>query len=184
MTEADKSRWNQRYAAGDYDLTPNRRLVTRLAGRIHPGMTALDIACGAGRNSLWLAEQGVEVHGWDISNEALDRLQAEARRRSLEIHCREVDFDAEPLPEGAFDLVVDTHFLHRPLLLPMARALKPGGLLFLDIFMDSAKRSAVQPAYKVNPGEIARVYEGMMELLELTEDPKDGRAILLARRPT
>lgn len=183
MADADKTRWNQRYAAGDYDLTPNPRLVSHLTGRISPGMIALDVACGAGRNALWLAEQGAEVHGWDISDEALIRLQGEAHRRGLPVHCREVDFDAQPVPQNSFDLIVDTHFLHRPLLLPMADGLKPGGLLFLDLFMESEKRAAVQRAYKVDPGEIARVYAGLLEVIQLQEDPADGRVTMLARRP-
>lgn len=182
MSEADKARWDQRYAAGDYDLIPNPRMVALLAGRLQPGMTALDIACGPGRNALWLAEQGLRVSGWDISEEALGRLQAEAQRRSLPIECRQVDFDAEPLPVDSFDLVVDAQFLYRPLLLPMVRALRPRGLLFLDVFLESAKRAAVSPAYKADPGEIARVYEGQVEIIHLYEDVPDGRVVMLARR--
>lgn len=183
MSEADKSRWNQRYAAGEYDLTPNPRLVTHLAGRVRPGMVALDLACGAGRNAIWLAEQGVVVHAWDISDEALGLLQAEAARRGLSVHCRQVDLDETTLPEETFDLVVDTHFLLRSLLQPMLRALKPGGLLLVDTFMDSDKRAAVNPAYKLDPGELARVYGNVAEILHLYEDFHDGRVTMLATRP-
>lgn len=183
MSEADKSRWNQRYAAGEYDLTPNPRLVTHLTGRVRPGMVALDLACGAGRNAIWLAEQGAAVHAWDISDEALALLQAEAARRGLTIHCRQVDFDQAPLPAEAFDLVIDTNFLLRPLLQPMLQALKPDGLLLIDTFMDSERRSAVNPAYKLDPGELARVYGDAAEILHLNEDFHDGRATMLARRP-
>ncbi len=184
MTNADRERWNQRYAAGEYDLTPNQRMVAHLSGRITPGMTVLDLACGAGRNSLWLAQQGAAVQGWDISDEALDRLWAEADRQGLRsIATREVDLDEAELPAEAFDLVLATHFLHRPLLLPMLHALRPGGLLFLDIFLDSEKRSQVNPAHKLHPGELAGVYTGAAEILSLHEDLPDGRAVMLARRP-
>lgn len=182
MSEADKERWNERYAAGEYDLTPNPRLVALLTGRILPGITALDLACGAGRNALWLAGQGATVEGWDISDRALAVLEAEAAARGLPVQTRLVDLDEEPLPEGRFDLVVGAHFLHRPLLLPMLRALKPGGLLFLDIFLDSPKRAAVKPAYRLDPGELARVYGGTAEILHLYEDVPDGRVTMLALR--
>lgn len=183
MSDADKARWNQRYGAGEYDLTPNPRLVTSLVGRLSPGMKALDIACGAGRNALWLAGQGVVVHAWDISEAALALLQSEAGHRSAAIHIRQVDFDEASLPEATFDLVVDTHFLYRPLLQPMLRALKPGGLLFIDSFLDSEKRAAVNPIYKLDPGELARVYEGIAEIIQLQEDQAGGRVTMLARRP-
>ncbi|MFZ5816145.1 MAG: class I SAM-dependent methyltransferase [Bacillota bacterium] len=182
MSEADRLRWNQRYAAGEYDLTPNPRLVSFLADRISPGMAVLDIACGAGRNALWLAARGAEVHAWDISDEALGRLEAEARRQGLLIHTRQVDLEQATLPEERFDLVIAIHFLHRPLLRPMLQAVRPGGLLFIDTFMDSEKRAAVNPAYKLEPGELARVYGGQAEILHLTEAAADGRATMLARR--
>ncbi|MFZ5825238.1 MAG: class I SAM-dependent methyltransferase [Bacillota bacterium] len=183
MSEADKVRWNQRYAAGEYDMTPNPRLVAHLTGQVRPGMVALDLACGAGRNAIWLAEQGAEVHAWDLSDEALGLLQAEAAQRGVAVHCRQVDLDQASLPEQSFDLVVDTNFLMRPLLEPMLRALKPGGLLFVDTFMASEKRAAVNPAYKLDPGELARVYGDAAEILHLYEDFHDGRATMLARRP-
>lgn len=183
MSEADRTRWNQRYAAGDYDLTPNPRVVAHLTGRVQPGLVALDIACGAGRNAIWLAEQGAEVHAWDISDEALALLQGETNERGLPVHVRQVDLDEAPLPQAYFDLVVVTHFLHRPLLHPMLQALKPGGLLFMDTFMDSEKRAEVNHAYKLDPGELARVYAESVEVLHLNEDIPSGRVTMLARRP-
>jgi len=184
MSESDRERWNERYAAGDYDLTPNPRLVTHLTGRIKPGMVALDLACGPGRNSLWLAAQGAVVQAWDISSKALAQLRAEAERQGLtSIQTREVDLELTALPTQAFDLIVVAHFLHRPLLLPLLDSLRPGGLLFLDTFLDSDKRSQVTPTYKLDPGELARVYGERAEMLYLHEDFPDGRAVMLARRP-
>lgn len=183
MSEADRDRWNRRYAAGEYDMIPNPRLVAMLSGRLQPGMVALDLPCGAGRNAIWLARQGLAVHAWDISDTALAILRAEAEQEGLAVEARELDLDTTPLPREQFDLVVSTYFLHRPILLPMLESLKPGGLLFIDTFIDSAKRASIRPAFKLEPGEMGQIFTGMAEILHLSEDPIDGRVILLARRP-
>lgn len=185
MAEADRSRWNQRYISGDFSREPSRRMVALLSGRIRPGMVALDLACGAGWNSLWLARQGLEVHAWDISEAGLAILRQQAEREGLtpRLHLRLIDLDHVELPREQYDVVVDNNFLHRPLLIPMLESLKPGGLLFINNFMDAPKRAIIRPAHKLDPGELARVYSERAEILHLQEDPVEGRATMLARRP-
>lgn len=185
MAEADRIRWNRRYLSGEYAKEPSRRMVALLTGRIRPGMVALDLACGAGRNSLWLARQGLEVHAWDIAEVGLDLLREQAEREGLmdRLHLRLIDLDHVELPREQYDVVVDNNFLHRPLLLPMLESLKPGGLLFVNNFMDSPKRAVIRPEHKLDPGELARVYGSRAEILFLKEDPEEGRATMLARRP-
>src|SRR5438128_6186526 len=100
MSEADRERWNQRYRDGGYELRPaDWRLA--LGARLKParhGARALDLACGAGRNSLHLATLGYVVDAWDISDVALGLLRDELERRLAdgsrpEVHPRQVDLD-------------------------------------------------------------------------------------------
>ena len=73
--------WDRRYAEPQlvWSAEPNRFLVEELAG-LPPGR-ALDLACGEGRNAIWLARRGWEVTGVDFSGVAIDkagRMAAEA----------------------------------------------------------------------------------------------------------
>ena len=81
-----------------------------LLGGNGSGRRALDVGCGLGRNSRWLAAQGFAVTGIDIAPYAV---QEAARRSSgLETTYREVDFVREPVPGGPFDLVYDSGCFH------------------------------------------------------------------------
>src|SRR5574338_586397 len=88
VTEADRERWNrryaERYAERAYDFVPSRWLP-EIADQLAPpyeGARALDLACGPGRNAVWLAEQGWAVDAWDVSDVALDILQHELDHRA------------------------------------------------------------------------------------------------------
>jgi len=125
------------------------------------------------------------VHAWDIADAGLTilREQAEQEGLSARLHLKLIDLDDVELPRETYDVVVDNNFLHRPLLIPMLESLKPGGLLFINNFMDSPKRATIRPAHKLDPGELARVYAEIADILFLKEDPVEGRATMLARRP-
>jgi SAM-dependent methyltransferase len=77
----DARAWDERYAAADlvWSATPNQFVAAELAD-LPPGR-ALDLACGEGRNALWLAERGWHVTAVDFSQVALDKGQALAARR-------------------------------------------------------------------------------------------------------
>ncbi len=130
-----RTRWNRRYASAEliWSAGPNALLAEELAG-LKSG-TALDAACGEGRNGLWLAEQGWQVTAVDFSEVAIEKGRKIARHRGLDLDWRVADVARDPLPEGAFDLVV-VLYLHtdadeRALWLPrLVRAVAPGGTFF------------------------------------------------------
>ncbi len=78
----DAQAWDERYAAADlvWSATPNQLVAGELAG-LRPGR-ALDLACGEGRNALWLAERGWQVTAVDFSQVALDKGRALASRHA------------------------------------------------------------------------------------------------------
>lgn len=97
--------WEARYA-GDQQWSgnPNGSLVAEVEGWA-PG-SALDVGAGEGGDALWLAEQGWEATANDISARALERVDAEARRRGLDVRLRPADANAPDPFEGAqYDLV-------------------------------------------------------------------------------
>jgi len=189
MTDTDRERWNQRYRAGAYDFDPTAWLVERrsLVQPRRPAARALDLACGAGRNALYLAGLGYSVDAWDISDVALDLLRAELERRraagqSLAITLLRVDLKTATLPGSAYDLVLTIHFLKRSLFASMGAALRSDGLLVVQTLMRRAAPDDRNPAYLLEPGELRAAFP-RLELLEYQEDPIGGWAGLLARRP-
>jgi len=98
---------------------------------------ALDLACGRGRNALYLAREGFQVEAWDRDTEALECLRATAASAGLfAITTRLVDLEQTPaIPPAAFDLITVFSYLQRDLAPTIVRALKPGGLLVYETFL-------------------------------------------------
>jgi SAM-dependent methyltransferase len=189
MADSDRERWDQRYRAGAYDLDPTAWLVERQSLLLprRPAARALDLACGAGRNALYLAGLGYKVDAWDISEVALDLLRAEVERRratgqSLAIAPVRLDLETASLPESAYDLVLTVHFLERSLFASMAAALRSGGLLVVRTLMRRAVPDDRNPAYLLEPTELRAAFP-RLEIVEYQEDPIGGWAGLVARRP-
>ncbi len=137
----DAAAWDARYADADrlWRETPNRWVHEVLAGR--PGGTALDLACGEGRNAVWLAEQGWDVTGVDFSETALSRAALAASRRGVTVRWVRADVTVWTPPRQV-DLVL-VAYLHLPpderrrVLHTAGVALEPGGTL-LVVGHDSA----------------------------------------------
>jgi SAM-dependent methyltransferase len=126
--------WNARYAQKEllWTAAPNRRFAEEVAG-LAPGR-ALDLACGEGRNAVWLAERGWEVTGVDFSDVALAKAAQLATSRGVEVEWVVADvLEYEPAPR-AYDLVAVLYLqLQRDELLRAVRgavnAVAPGGTL-------------------------------------------------------
>ena len=107
--------WNQHYASGElpWDTgVPAPELVQLLeAGRLPRGR-ALDIGCGTGTNARYLASQGYDVVGIDVSSLAIERAAAAPKPARGSIELFRLDFLANDPPVGPFDLVFDRGCLH------------------------------------------------------------------------
>lgn len=128
----DREFWNQQHGHGHHHHGPNETLV-ELASMLPPG-AALDVGCGAGRDSHWLAERGWKVTGVDLSDVAIAR----ARELDARVNWEVVDATSWSPPRERFDLVT-SHFMHVSpelrvkLFREMASAVKGGGrLLFVS----------------------------------------------------
>lgn len=107
MTEHEtrRARWNERYAASAlvWSAGPNRLLEQALTG-MTPG-SALDAACGEGRNALWLAAQGWRVTGVDFSDVAIGKASRIAAQRGVDVDWQVIDLARERPLGGPWDLV-------------------------------------------------------------------------------
>ncbi len=137
--EDARTRWNERFSADEYlfGTAPNAFLAAQ-QHRLRPGMTALAVADGEGRNGVWLAQQGLAVTAFDFSPVGLDKARRLAARAGVMVdhHLADVaqwDWDAQ-----AFDVVVAIFIqfaapaLRQRIFEGIMRAMKPGGLLLLQ----------------------------------------------------
>ena len=188
---SDRERWNGRYTAGEYPREPDEWLMqrTELLRPDHNGARALDLACGAGRHTLFLAGMGYEIDAWDISEVGLELLQhallAEQPRdgRPLKVNPRQVDLETVDLPMHAYDLVLDLYFLDRRLLRQIPGALRPGGLVVVRTLMRRATGEDRNTFHLLGPGELRQRFSAL-EQLEYAEDPVAGWTAVAARQRT
>ena len=135
MTREDRTRWDERYRDGDWaDIDEPATIMKDAEAWLDPPGLALDVACGAGRNALYLARSGFSVVAVDISWEGLQRLSQRARAEQLDIHPVHADLERFKLPAAKFDVIVNTRFLLRSLFPAIHSSLKPGGLLVFETF--------------------------------------------------
>lgn len=148
--------------------------------------TALDVACGSGRNLRWLAQAGWQVTGVDRDTAATSGLQSLAKI---------VDADIEhapwPLQQQQFDLVVVCNYLWRPLFDTIQAAVKPGGWLIWETFADGQQTIGrpSRPDFLLQRGELLRVCAGWHvvayeDLLESGVNPRFVQRVAAIRPPT
>ncbi|HTI57206.1 MAG TPA: class I SAM-dependent methyltransferase [Verrucomicrobiae bacterium] len=137
-TAADPSRerWNRRWAGerAHASSAPSEFLIAE-TGALPPGR-ALDVACGAGRNAVWLARRGWRVTGVDFSDVALRAARELAASAGVEVEWIEADAVTWIPPRGAYDLVTVMYLQlpaaeRRAALGHAAAAVAPGGTLLV-----------------------------------------------------
>lgn len=169
MSNADREKWDERYREGAY---ADREHPSALLAEWEPELPrgrALDVACGAGRNSLFLAGTGREVHGVDISAVGLDRAREAARGRGLEVHWTEADLENRPeagLPAGPFDLIVLIRYVSLPLLPLLIERLRGGGCLLCEQHVVTSRDvvGPKNPAYRLDRNQLLRAVTALSRL--------------------
>lgn len=133
----NRHEWNEKYAARDlvWGTEPNRFVEAELRD-LAPRGRALDVACGEGRNAIWLAKLGWTVTGVDYSEVAIERARRLAAEQSVAVEWVCSDLTNWNFPTGAFELVLIAYLQIPPaefrgVLERATRAMKPGGTLFL-----------------------------------------------------
>lgn len=132
-----RNAWNQRYSAVDlvWGVEPNR-FVAEALGQRKPAGRALDLACGEGRNAIWMARQGWSVTGVDYSDVAIERARELAGSEDVEIEWICADLTSADFDRRAFALAI-VSYLQVPqedmqaVLARAADALAAGGELLM-----------------------------------------------------
>ena len=136
--DCDMSMWDERYATSEYVFgkEPSRFLIAHEKW-LKPGERALAVADGEGRNGVWMADKGLDVHAVDGSANALQQARALARERGVEATFEQVDLLAWDWPEAAYDVVAGIFIQfagpedREKVFSGMKRAVRPGGVILL-----------------------------------------------------
>lgn len=137
MSTDDRIRWDAQHVNSPSAQPPAallREIVESGGWTIRRG-NALDIACGKGRNALYLARHGFAVTALDISTVALDEGRRRAHEDDLAVDWRQCDLAASTLPVGEFDLIIDFNYLQRSLIGPIKQRVKSGGHVIFETYL-------------------------------------------------
>lgn len=150
---------------------------------------ALDIACGSGRDAVFLAMMGFQTEAWDVLPDAVALCDDLARRHHVSVTTRQRDVEADPTIETAcYDLVACFSFLHRPLVPRIAAAVRPGGFVVYETFVHPQRELFGKPrrdAHLLESAELPRWFEGwqIRTSHEGLTAPRRFTASLIARKP-
>lgn len=138
--------------------------LTRFAPLIRPGGTVLDLACGNGRNTRWLARQGWHVEAVDRDAEAIAGLQGLENVTTLQADLEGAPW---PYPERRFDGIVVCRYLYRPLLPLLAASLAENGVLIYETFMVGQERFGHprNPDFLLLPDELLNAFSDKLQIV-------------------
>lgn len=193
----ERERWNRKFAEGaQVSEVPDAFFIDAYQDYVDPllgeasGRMALDVASGAGRHGLWLAERAWRVTLVDIAGQAFEVARRRAAGRNLAVEFQECDLDTvhsvqAPGWSSRFDLITVFFYLQRDLFPVLVDALTPGGLLIFKTYTTVQRRFGTGPtnsAYLLEPGELRNAFP-TLSLLYYRETIRDrGTAELVGRK--
>jgi len=179
VTAEDRDRWNGRYLEAEPPQVPvSPKGFAGLTDLLPTSGTALDVACGVGAGSVWLAIQGLVVEGIDASDVAIDRATDLAAAHGVADRCsfRVADLDAG-LPVGPpVDLVMCHLFSARALDAAMVDRLRPHGVLAITVLSEVGGETG---PFRAAPGELLARFGRFGRLEVLHHSEADGSATLV-----
>lgn len=170
--------WEKRYREGDYKQQDPHALVTQFAPKLTSGR-ALDLACGAGRHALWLAEHGWDVTAVDCAPTAMEIVRKAAADRGVPIRALVADLQRHEftIVSSAYDLIIVVNYLQRDLFSSIRSGIRPGGAVIAVIAMtdDDPAVPPMNPAYLLKPGELRSEFKGWKLLHDFEGKAAPGR---------
>ena len=124
----DKQRWNEKYLVAPMPKETSEILIKNIA--LAKKGKALDIACGMGRNTHYLADNGFNVDAVDLSDYALKQV-----RDASNINKIDTDLDTYIFEENSYDLILKINYLDRKMFPRIIQALKSDGIFIYETFV-------------------------------------------------
>lgn len=167
--------------------------VTDYASHISTqGKRGLDLACGAGRDAVYLAMNGWQMLGVDHRQDALTRVHQLAESQQVSVETLALDLETGQNPfsdwdEASFDLINVARYLHRPLFPYLKNLIAPQGVIIYHTFMQGSERfgSPKNPNFLLRPNELADCFDGWTIWQNRVMSLADGRPMsyFIAQKP-
>jgi SAM-dependent methyltransferase len=189
------AQWDERYRSGDrakedQESAPNP-LLAATAAKFRPGKV-LDLACGAGRNTVWLAEHGWQVTAVDGAPSAIEMLRERTAARGVKVDAQ-VSSKIANLQNGGYriepdswDLIAICFYLQKSLFEPAKRGLRPGGVLLIIVHISAPGEEPTE--HQLRPGELETYFRDLPILHYregVPDDPAHKRLVaeIVVQRP-
>jgi 2-polyprenyl-3-methyl-5-hydroxy-6-metoxy-1,4-benzoquinol methylase len=186
----EKASWNKKYSEGSHSsVQPDPFLVSAYPEFVadRPAGSALDLAGGVGRHSIWLAQRGWRVKLLDISEVGIQQAEESAKRTGTEAsiitEIRDLNV-MQDLGREQYDLVL-VFFLHRELFPALAAAVKPGGFLIYKTYTNEQQRfngGPSHPMFLLQPNELLHAFSSLRVLHYHETVQQKGVAELVAQK--
>ncbi len=189
VKENSEAWWSARYSEREYlyGKEPSAFLQENV-GFLSKGKT-LDVACGEGRNAVFLALKGFSVEGVDFCEKALERAKKLAESSGAEVEFKKADLDFFLIPVLKYNTIVVVDYHPGPALLKtLGRGLAKGGTLLVDGWhMEACRRGVkgVEPFECFKSNELLNAVSDLQVLFydERFMEGTEPRVRLLVRRP-
>ena len=191
-SELMKARWNERYDRNMYiyGKEPAAFLKQKMGG-LKKGKV-LVLAMGEGRNAVYLAQNGFDVTGVDISEVAIEKCNRLAEERNTVVNAVVADLTDYDMGKEQFDLITKFYYYEPSIFPQIIDALKPGGMFVLEQFsIDHLKHRKTSgfgprnPDYLIKPNELLDHFKSLRVLyyedtvVELDEGMHKGTAAVI-----
>jgi 2-polyprenyl-3-methyl-5-hydroxy-6-metoxy-1,4-benzoquinol methylase len=184
-----RQRWDERYAVfSPEDRREPTPFVVACLPQLPQQGKALDVAAGAGRHSLALAQHGLQVDAVDISCQGLRLAQQRAKAAGVSIRFIVADIERPWLPQRRYEVILVSFFLYRSLFPLIKERLQPGGWLIYETLTTAQQIGCgdqpIQRGFLLEPDELRAAFADFEILFYAEADHGDRTtAQLLARKP-
>jgi SAM-dependent methyltransferase len=169
--------WNERYSRGEQIIKEPMPLLLRAARTLKPGR-ALDLACGAGRHAIFLAQHGWQVTAVDASHVGIELAREAARKSNVEVDWRVADLEQGrfEIEAEAYDLIGVFYYLQRNLFPQIRAGVCSGGHIIAAIHMvdEAPDAQPMNPEFLLQPGELRAEFRGWEILHDYEGKPTEG----------
>ncbi len=168
--------WEVYYSEASNLASEPEALLVQVAEMLAPGR-ALDLACGPGRNAIYLARLGWCVTAVDSSMAAIARLRERAEGLPIETRLADLERGEFLIEPHGYDLICDFYYLQRSLFPEIREGVRPGGSVAAAIHLEGS--------FAIGPGELRQEFAGWKVVFysEAAEAGKPRRAArIIARR--
>jgi SAM-dependent methyltransferase len=169
MSHDDKLKWDDKYNSEKklLELQPHSQKLEAII-TLTNGNKALDVACGSGRNSVFLANNDFFVDACDISSVALNKIDS---FEITNITTKELDLDTFNPISLDYDLIIMTNFLDRLLINKISKAMKKGSIFFIETYMEheNNKKKNSNPNFLLKKDELKNMFSYDFEVLNYEE---------------